>query len=123
MINEMDLIKNLKELIKILYDEKEALLNSDGHKVAEIVEGKKQYIEKLASYKGIKIEENSKILNLVEEINSLQEINLLLTKQALSYQEVLLDSIARNVQALTHTYSNKGNYDSSNSINLIDQSV
>lgn len=123
MATEQEFLKGLKEIIKVLYDEKEALLDSDGHKVAEILEIKNEYIEKLAQFKGMDVQNNEKAMSLIEEINSLQEINLLLTKQALSYQEVLLESIAKNINNLTNTYSPKGSKNASNSINLIDQSV
>jgi len=123
MATMQELIGELKGLVKVLYDEKEALLDNDGHKVAEIVEIKNDYIEKLRSFQGLDIVNNSKAMSLVEEINSLQEINLLLTKQALSYQDVLMESIAQNVKNLTNTYSPNGNNNTSSSINFIDQSV
>ena len=117
------LISDLKGLLRTLYEEKEALLDSDGHKVADIVEIKNDYIEKLAKYKGLDIENNKKAMEIIEEINSLQEVNLLLTKQALSYQEVLLESISKNIKSASNTYSAKGNYESENKVSLIDQSV
>lgn len=117
------LIKNLKELIGVLYDEKEALINNNGHKVGEIVEKKKEALERIIEFQGLNIASNEQAMWLIKEINSLQETNLLLTKQALSYQEVLLESIAKNITSLTNTYSPKGNYSSSNSINFVDQSV
>lgn len=123
MATIQELLTHLREIVKLLYDEKEALLNNDGHLVAELVEKKTEYIEKLAEYKGIEIASNEKLMSLIKEIDSLQETNLLLTKQALSYQEVLLESIAKNIQALANTYSPKGSYSNSNSINLVDQSV
>ena len=118
-----ELISDLKGLLKTLYEEKEVLLQSDGHRIAEIVEIKNDYIEKLAKYKGIEFEKNQKVIEIIEEINSLQEVNLLLTKQALSYQDVLLESISKNIKNMSNTYSAKGNYDSKNDVSLIDQSV
>lgn len=118
-----ELISDLKGLLKTLYEEKEVLLQSDGHRIAEIVEIKNDFIERLAKYKGIEFEKNQKIIEIIEEINSLQEVNLLLTKQALSYQDVLLESISKNIKNMSNTYSAKGNYDSKNDVSLIDQSV
>ena len=118
-----ELISDLKGLLKTLYEEKEVLLQSDGHRIAEIVEIKNDFIEKLAKYKGIEFEKNHKVIEIIEEINSLQEVNLLLTKQALSYQDVLLESISKNIKNMSNTYSAKGNYDSKNDVSLIDQSV
>lgn len=123
MGNIQEFTNDLKGLLKTLYDEKEALLDSDGHKVAEIVEIKNEYLEKFANYKGLDIKNNKKCMEIIEEINSLQEINLLLTKQALSYQDVLLESISKNIKNMSNTYSAKGNYDGKNDVSLIDQSV
>lgn len=105
----------------LLREEKEALINNDGEKIAELVEAKNNYIEKLSEFKGLEMEKNQEIIVLSKEIDSLQEINLLMTKQALSYQNAILESIAKNVKR-ANTYSSKGNYDSED-INIIDQSV
>ena len=123
MATIQELMTNLKFIVKLLYAEKEALIHNDGYKVAEILENKRIYIENLAQLKGLDIEKNQKAMSLIQEINSLQEINLLLTKQALSYQEMLIESIAKNMQNLTNTYSQKGSYNLTNNINFIDQSV
>lgn len=123
MATIQELISNLKFILKLLYEEKEALLHNDGNKVAEILENKKIYIENLTQLKGLDIEHNQKAMSLIHEINSLQEINLLLTKQALSYQEMLIESIAKNIQNRTTTYSQKGSFNITDNINFIDQSV
>ena len=123
MATIQELISNLKFILKLLYEEKEALLHNDGNKVAEILENKKIYIENLTQLKGLDIEHNQKVMSLIHEINSLQEINLLLTKQALSYQEMLIESIAKNIQNRTTTYSQKGSFNITDNINFIDQSV
>lgn len=116
-----ELANHLKEWIKLLKEEKEALIQNDGEKITELVDIKNNYIEKLGTFKGLDMENNEEIIALSKEIDSLQEINLLMTKQALSYQNAILESIAKNVKA-TNTYSPKGNYDSKD-INIIDQSI
>lgn len=123
MLKIDNLIKELKGLTGILYEEKEALLNNNGHEVAEIVEKKKEYIERLEGFKGLDIEGDERVMTLVDQINQLQETNLLLTKQALSYQEVLIESIAKNINNAHSTYSQKGGFNKPSSINLVDQSV
>lgn len=115
------LASHLKELIKLLKEEKEALINNDGEKIAELVETKNNYIEKLGEFKGLNMEDNEEIIALAKEIDSLQEVNLTMTRQALSYHNTILESIAKNVQT-NNTYSAKGNYDSKD-INIIDQSI
>lgn len=120
---EQELFNNLKSIIKLLNEEKEALIQNDGHKIEEIVEKKNEYVKKLPYFKGVDIENNNKIMNLVQEINSLQELNLLLTKQAISFQDSLLESISKNLHKISNTYSAKGDYQCKNNINLIDQTV
>lgn len=123
MSTVVELCSHLKKIIKLLKEEKEALVKNDGAKIVEIVEMKNKLIEKLSQFSGLDIVENEKSISLIREINSLQEVNLLLTKQALSYQEVLLESISQNVHNNSNTYSAKGSYDSTNEVNLINKKV
>ena len=116
-------MNHLKSTIKLLQEEKQCLIHSDGNKIPEIVELKNKLVEKLSEFKGLDIENNKKAMTLIEEINSLQETNLLLTKQALAFQNTLLESIAKNVQSMSNTYSAKGNYESNSPISLVNQSV
>ena len=118
-----ELMDELRSLNKLLEEEKQALIQNDGDKVGEIVMTKEEYINRLSQFKGIDIENNKEVMKLIEEINSLQELNLLLTKQALSYQKSILESISKNINKLANTYSSKGSYEKENSVNLIDQSL
>lgn len=123
MSTVQELCNHLKKTIKLLNEEKQALINSEANTIIELVESKNKLIEKLSQFSGLDIVENEKVISLIQEINSLQEVNLLLTKQSLSYQEVLLESISQNVQNNSNTYSAKGNYESPNDINLINKKV
>ncbi|HLS52521.1 MAG TPA: hypothetical protein VK031_00980 [Tissierellaceae bacterium] len=117
------LVNKLNLLVSLLKEEREALIKSDGDKVAEIVKKKENIIEDLSTFKGLDIREDKIIMELIKEIDSLQEMNLLLTKQALSFQNALLESISKGVKASLNTYSAKGNYESNNKTGLVDQSV
>lgn len=117
------LANKLNLLVSLLKEEREALIKSDGDKVAEIVKKKENIIEDLSTFKGLDIREDKIIMELIKEIDSLQEMNLLLTKQALSFQNALLESISKGVKASLNTYSAKGNYESNNKTGLVDQSV
>lgn len=123
MATAQELINELKAIVNILEDEKEALLENDGHRVADILERKNNYIENLNQYKGLDILNNKKAMELIGEINSIQETNILLTKQALSYQDMLLESIAKNINNLNNTYTPNKGYNQQNNISFIDQSV
>ena len=123
MSTVIELCNHLKKIIKLLNEEKEALIQNNGDKIIEILDSKNKLIEKLSQFSGLDIIGNEKSIGLIQEINSLQEVNLLLTKQALSYQDVLMESISQNVQNNSNTYSAKGNYEGTNEINLINKKV
>lgn len=122
-MNKKILKSHLEKLSKILKEEKEALIKNDGTKVQEIVDKKTILVEKIEEYKDGISKEDKEIIAIKEEIDSLQELNLLLTKQALNYQKSLLESIAANVKKVSNTYSNRGEYGKSESINLVNQKV
>lgn len=113
----------LGDLIQLLKEEKKALIQNDGNRVREIVLEKERYIDRISEFKAMDIEEDRGFMGLIEEINSLQELNLLLTNQALSYQNSILESILNNANGVANTYSANGNYAKESNINLIDQSV
>lgn len=121
-----ELIKKLKALIKVLEEEKEALIKNDGEKIVHLVKVKSEYTDALIEFKGLDIANDETAMKLIGKINDLQEINMLLTKQALAYQNAILESISKNINHInksSNTYSSKGNYESKNNINLIDQSI
>lgn len=121
-----ELIKKLKALIKVLEEEKEALIKNDGEKIVHLVKVKSEYTDALIEFKGLDIENDETAMKLIGKINDLQEINMLLTKQALAYQNAILESISKNINNInksSNTYSSKGSYESKNNINLIDQSI
>lgn len=123
MNRTQELANHLKSILALLHEEKEALIHNDGNAIAQIVERKKNHIEKLSNLNGLNIQDDKEIMAIIRQINELQETNLLLTKQALSFQNNLLESMAKNVQNSASTYSPKGSYESKNTVNLIDQSV
>ena len=117
------LIAVLKKLLGLLEEEKIALINNDGLKVAELVEAKIEIIVDIEQL-GIKNAlDDNRVISLIEQIDELQETNLLLTKQALKYQEVMMESIAKNLSNTSGTYEQKGSHNKEQSINFVDQSV
>lgn len=123
MVSPRALINSLKEIIKLLEMERSALVANDVDQISMLVDKKNQEMSKLSAFKGMDIESNKDAMALIEEINSKQELNLLLTKQALSYQNAILESMSKNLGNFSNTYSAKGKYDSSNNVSIIDQSV
>ena len=123
MMAEKGLNNHLKIIYNLLIKERVALINNDVEKISEIVEQKNEQIEELKKYKGVGIKNFKEVANLIEEINSMQELNLLLTNQALSYQNALLESISHSVNNIINTYSSNGKYETKNNMSIIDQSV
>lgn len=118
---------NLLEILEVIYnlleEEKDALIHNDVDKISVIVEKKLVQVGKLDEFEGIDVNNNKEVAKLVEEINSLQELNMLMTRQALSYQNGLLENISKSIYNLTNTYSSQGKYESTNNVSIIDQSV
>lgn len=120
-MSKKEFAKHLEEIIKLLKIEKEVLVKNDGDALVEILNKKNQYIEDLEKFKGIDLE-NERIMELIEEINSLQELNLLLTRQALSFGENFLETLSKAVKN-SNTYSSGGNFDKNKSTNIIEKEV
>lgn len=118
-----NLILILKKLLGILEDEKQALINNEGLKVAQIVEEKIEIIIEIQNLDIKDALEDKRVIDLIEKIDDLQETNLLLTKQALKYQEVMMKTIAKSLSSQSGTYEQKGSYNKEQSINFVDQSV
>ncbi|NLN14035.1 MAG: flagellar protein FlgN [Tissierellia bacterium] len=117
------LIKHLKTIRDLLEEEKRALVKNEGEVIADIVERKKDQLEVLREFKGLDVESSQEAMELIEEINTLQELNLLLTNQALSYQNAMLRAISNNLNSFSNTYSADGKYEVNKNISIIDQSV
>lgn len=116
-----EFVKHLEAIIKLLKEEKKLLVENKGQALMEIIDRKYIYINDLEKFKGIDLEDE-KIMDLIGEIDSLQELNLLLTRQALSFQENFLQSLAKQTKN-SNTYSNAGSYDKSSNMNIIEKEV
>lgn len=119
---QQEVVETLEQFKNVLVEEKTALIKNDSTKVTELIEKKQIFLEKIPALNpaGLKKEE---LTGLVEEIKQLQQTNLLLTKQALQYQETIMEAITKGVQKSSTTYSKKGNYTAAEQASLIDQSL
>lgn len=115
-------IEVLKKFKTALLKEKEALIKNDSAQVVAIIAEKENFMEILPILDpiGLNKEELSKI---VEEIKQLQETNLLLTKQALQYQEKMMEAITDSAKTSGSTYSKNGQYSAEKESSIIDQSL
>lgn len=116
--------KQLNQLLEVLMKEKEALIRNDGNKVIELLEKKMGIMDSLKNTDIKSIETNDQIKTLAIEIKEIQETNLMLTRQALKFQENLIEAVASNLSNIANVYSEKGGYEKANqTINLVDQEI
>ena len=113
----------LKDMIKVLNDEKRVLIKSDAAALDGLVEKKNALIIKIEEFRGEDFSGDDEIRKMVSQIDVLQGTNMLLTKQALSYQEQILKALANNNTSKYNTYSSKGLIKSQKEISFVDKSV
>lgn len=117
------LVAALKELVKVLSEEKNVLIKSDANTLEKIVLKKNELIAKISTEKSLGVIADEEVRNLGTEIQKLQETNLLLTRQSLAYQEEILKALAKNHTSKFNTYSKQGSINSQKEVTLVDQSV
>ncbi|WP_281165287.1 hypothetical protein [Liquorilactobacillus sicerae] len=92
-INEFE--KLLKNFYELLLKEKNCLINNQPGELLNIVDKKKGYLEPFQNFHD-KPTETVKVL--VGQIQRQQRENLLLTKQAIGFEEMLLKAIRSNLK-------------------------
>ena len=106
----------------ILETEKEALIQNDGKKVEELLSLKEDFIRELEEYDLNEIDrEDAELISLTAEIKDLQETNLLLTEQAMSYNDQFISAFQKEAQKSV-TYSDKNKKDDGQS-SILNQSL
>lgn len=119
---QQEVFNTLKEFKRVLLAEKEALIRNDSAKVVAVIAEKENFMEVLPTLdtSGLKKEDLS---GIVTEIKNLQETNLLLTQQAVQYQEKMMEAITNSVKTSNTTYSKSGSYSAEKQATIIDQSL
>jgi len=123
MNNTKRLVEALKELLKVLKEEKEVLMKNDATTLQKLVDRKSQLVEVIAEEQRSGVLPDDNVRALAKEIEPLQEINQLLTRQALSFQEEIYKALSKNTSKKYNTYSKKGDMSNSEAVNIIDQSI
>ena len=113
----------LQKLIHVLKEEKEVLIKNDAEKLMDLVEKKKDLLMAIQSYKIEDLTVTDELKTLAHEMDTLQETNLLLTRQGLSFQDMILKALAKNNTSKYSTYSSKGSYEAQKEVKIVDQSV
>lgn len=112
----------LKQFIALLEREKEALIHNEGATIQSIVGEKQSFIEWFPTF-NFQQEADNEIEALVYTIRHLQETNLLLTKQALNYQDAVMEALSKSVNKAGKTYSKSGQQTGLTQANILNQSL
>lgn len=110
----------LKKLLRLLKKEKKALIHLDGNLVERIVKEKEQLLDPLSLSSEVPSLEDKK---LILHIKELQNDNLLLTRQAIAFNDHFLSAVGEQVKQQNTTYSNKGNLRNQEDIGFINHSM
>lgn len=112
----------LKQFIALLEREKEALIHNEGAVIQSIVAEKQGFIEWFPTF-NFQQEADNEIEALVYTIRHLQETNLLLTKQALNYQDAVMEALSKSVNKAGKTYSKSGQQTGLTQASILNQSL
>lgn len=113
----------LKELLKILKEEKEVLLKNDAASLEKIVTRKNEMVAIIREEQEKGVLADEAVRSYALEIEKLQEVNQLLTRQALSFQEEIFKALSKNTAVKHNTYSKEGSMNRTKEVSIIDQSV
>ena len=99
-MNEAKFESQLNRFLQILRKERKALVNNQPEKLEELVDQKATFVSVFDDYQG---SISDKMKDLIVAIQRQQEENLLLTKQAISYQSMLMDAVKDTMKTSTQT--------------------
>ena len=121
MSKPQGLLPLLRELVSVLKVEKEVLIKNESGKLMDLVEKKKDLLALINEYSVLDLMVTEELKSLISQMQGLQETNLLLTKQGLSFQENIMKALAKNNTSKYSTYSSKGSYQAQKEVKLVDQ--
>lgn len=121
-MNNTDQVNDLLNQLKnVLEKEKTVLIENDGAKLPKIIQDKEDIMITLSTFNEGDVEVD-KLSVISREVKNLQETNLVLTKQSISFTETMLEHIKKAAKQ-NNTYSKKGTFDDSKKSTLLDQSL
>lgn len=101
-MNTKEFEKLLQKFYSLLLQEKSCLVKSQPDQLLKIVDEKQTYLQPFQTFAG---EVTPAAKSLIKKIQQQQQENLLLTKQSLGFEEMLLRSIRDNLRGPKTTYS------------------
>ena len=112
----------LQAFITLLETEKEALIHNKGEMIQELVSKKQLFVDAFPGCDFSVVDANE-VKTLVEMIRQLQETNLILTQQALDYQNTILEALSKGANKAGKTYSKSGQQTGLTEASILNQSL
>ena len=109
--------ENIKNFYKLLLQEKACLVAGQPEKLLKIVDQKREYIKPFQTFND---QLTPVIKNLIKKVQQQQQENLLLTKQSIGFEEMLLKTIRNNLKESNLIYSKDPHKKGNDDISLID---
>lgn len=94
-MSEKTFQNKLRQFIRILKQEQKDLIKDDGQAVTEAVSQKEGFLSFFNDYQGAVGQATKDLISTIQE---LQQTNLLLTQQALAYQQKMMDTIQNSLE-------------------------
>ncbi|MFW8051970.1 hypothetical protein [Vagococcus fluvialis] len=120
MESTRQLTQVFKQLLRLLKKENKALINNDGTQIEKIVKQKEQLIDSLSQIKRPLLDNELKLAN---EIKQLQDDNLLLTRQAMTFNNNFLQLVGESAKKVNATYSKKGSLSTQEDVSFVNHSM
>lgn len=120
-MTDLNGIALLEQFCQLLEQEREVLRRNDGAALTEIVAQKQQFLEALPEVR-LNETESAEAESIVARIRQLQGTNLLLTKQALKFQESVRKAIQKEI-VTAGTYSKYGQHTKNQQQYLLNHSL
>lgn len=119
-MTEKEFLRELNQFYHLLKKENQALIKYDGETLLSIVEQKESMVPIFEVYEEpIKEKVQERLL----AIRTLQEENLLLTNQALSYQKMFMDTIQQQLKKNNTVYAPNNQPYQATEATIIDQDM
>ncbi|MFT8668769.1 MAG: flagella synthesis protein [Liquorilactobacillus hordei] len=112
--------RKLGNFVKLLKKERGYLIKDDGEGLTNLLPEKESFVKILEEYHG---DVSEKARELITAIKTQQEENLLLTRQAIGYHDMLMGAIKKNLDNPAGTYSKNAQVRGGVHNNLIDEEV
>ena len=113
----------LMDMCFLLDEEKKVLINNEPDKVQGIIYKKEALISKINKFDK-KINKSDKdLVEIIDKMRELQETNQLLTQQALSFQNNIIEELSTDSNKFSGPYLSSGEYMQNDRVNFINKKI